>query len=236
MKAMIFAAGLGTRLKPLTLHKPKALVEINEKTLLQIQIEKLIAINITDIVINVHHYADSIKSFVKQKNFSANIFISDESELLLDTGGGLLKAKSFFNSSDDILIHNVDIISKIDLNDMIHFHKKNNNLVSLAVSDRKTSRYLHFDDNNKLCGWENSKTGEAIKVNNNNTFKKLAFSGIHIINYQLLNLMNQSGSFPIIPVYLQLATKHTIVGYKHNATNWIDVGKPENLKKAESLI
>ena len=172
MRAFILAAGLGTRLKPLTNSVPKALVKINDKTLLEILIDKLILSGFNKIIINVHHFANQVIDFINQNNFSAEIVISDESDKLLDTGGGLKKAAWFFDDGKPFLVHNVDILSNIDLKKMYNFHLQNNTLAALAIRKRKSTRYLLFTDDNNLCGWMNEKTGEQIKTENDNCIQR----------------------------------------------------------------
>lgn len=235
-QAMILAAGLGTRLKPLTLSKPKALVEVANISLLEHNINKLIDCGCNHIVINVHHFAEQIIEHISNKHYNANIVISNETNLLLDTGGGLVNAKHFFDSKNDILVHNVDIISKIDFLSFYKEHKGNNALATLAVSERETSRYLLFNNENTLCGWENTKTGEKIISNEDKNLNHWGFSGIQFINPELLNLLQQEGSFPIIPEYLKLSKDYPIKSYIHSKDIWVDVGKIEAIEKAEKLL
>ena len=189
--AMIFAAGLGTRLYPLTKDKPKALVEINGQPLLQTVIERIIAAGITDIVVNVHHFSQLVKDYLASHSFEADIRISDETDFLLDTGGGLKFAEQLLNPADHILLHNVDILSDIDLNRLIINHIENEALATLAVKERPTSRYLIFDKKTmQLCGWENVKTGETLESRCTDNPVKLAFSGIHVVSKAI---------FPMIP-------------------------------------
>ena len=238
MKAMIFAAGLGTRLRPLTNDRPKALVEVYGKPLLEWVILKLRENGIKEIVVNVHHFADKIEAFLEEKeNFGIDIHISDEREFLLETGGGLKFAKDLLQGDEPILIHNADIISDIDIQSFINFHTKNEALASLAVSHRHTSRYLHFDEENQLTGWENIKTSEVRPARNpSGEIRRLAFSGIHLINPEFLDVIIEEGKFSIIEVYLRLAAHNKIVGYQHESANWFDVGKPENLPLAEAYL
>ena len=233
MRAFILAAGLGTRLKPLTNSVPKALVKINDKTLLEILIDKLILSGFNKIIINVHHFANQVIDFINQNNFSAEIVISDESDKLLDTGGGLKKAAWFFDDGKPFLVHNVDILSNIDLKKMYNFHLQNNTLAALAIRKRKSTRYLLFTDDNNLCGWMNEKTGEQIKTENDNCCNKFAFSGIHVIDPKIFSLMPEDDVFSIIKLYLSLISKHKLRGYVDNESFWMDVGKTENLKIAE---
>jgi NDP-sugar pyrophosphorylase family protein len=237
MKAMIFAAGLGTRLRPLTNNIPKALVKINNKSLLELIIKKLNSFGFTDIIINIHHFPGKIIHFLEENDyFNCNIRISDETDLLLDTGGGLVNAKSFFNDGKPFLVHNVDVLSDIDLEDLYNHHIRNNAMVTMAVSDRPTMRYLRFSDDMQLVGWENNKTGEEIVSKEVSNFTKLAFSGVHVISPEIFNLLTKKGKFNIIPEYLELSKTQAMLGYKHSANNWMDVGKIENIKNAEELL
>lgn len=235
-QAFILAAGLGTRLKPLTDSLPKALVEINGVSLLEHNINKLISFGCKHIVVNVHHFAELIIEHIANKNYNADIFISDETNKLLDTGGALLNAKNYFDFSKDILVHNVDILSKIDFLDLYNDHNLRNNLATLAVSQRQTSRYLLFDENNKLCGWENTKTNEKIISNNSTELIPFGFSGVQIIKPDLIDLIENKGSFPIIPEYLKLSTSYPIYSYLHSQDIWVDVGKIEAIEKAQRLL
>jgi len=235
---MIFAAGLGTRLRPYTETMPKALVPIAGVPMLEILIKHLLKNGINDILVNVHHFAGQVIEFLKMNsNFGANITISHEEELLLDTGGGLKKAAWFFNDNKPFLIQNVDVISDLNYQEMLSKHNIAGAIASLAVSRRETSRYFLFDDNLQLCGWENTKTGELkivhAKVQN---LERLAFSGIHIINPEIFNFMNQDGKFSIVDTYLELAANHKIIGFEHNPEKWVDMGKPEELLKAEMIL
>jgi Nucleoside-diphosphate-sugar pyrophosphorylase involved in lipopolysaccharide biosynthesis/translation initiation factor 2B, gamma/epsilon subunits (eIF-2Bgamma/eIF-2Bepsilon) len=234
---MILAAGLGTRLQPLTLSKPKALVQINSITLLERNIRRLMSFDIDHIVINIHHFPEHIIDFVNSKHFDCHIVFSREQDILLDTGGGLKHAQNLFIKDTDILVHNVDILSDIDFSLLYETHKKSNALVTLATRKRDSSRHLFFDACDKLCGWENTKTKERIDVRNSNkATQKLAFSGIQIIDYNLLSLMDKQGAFPIIPEYLKLAERYTIKSFDHSLSKWIDVGKLPAIKEAERLF
>lgn len=238
MKAIILAAGLGTRLKPITDNIPKALVEINNKTLLELAVLRLINFGIKDIVINVHHFADKVVQYLKEKNnFGVNIFISDERELLLDSGGGIKKAAEFLNGSSPFLVYNVDIISNIDLNKMLEEHKSSDRIATLAVRKRDSSRYFLFDDENRLHGWQNIKTNEikphGVEIDK---LKRLAFSGIHIIDPKIFKLMPDGEVFSIVDVYLSIAKSEKIIAYKHDEDFWLDVGKKVNLDEAKSVL
>lgn len=231
MKAMIFAAGLGTRLEPLTNNKPKALVEVNGMTLLEIIIKRLKSFGFDEIIINVHHFANQIIHFLNHNdNFNTRIEVSDESAQLLDTGGGLKKASWFFDDNKPFLVHNVDVLSDINLDDLYKTHLSTKALATLAVRNRKTSRYLVFDSSDNLCGWKNITTGEKITSRQpDGETALLAFSGIHIINPRLFTRITQEGKFSIIHTYLQLADQYPIKAYQHDNTKWIDVGKPETI-------
>lgn len=241
MKAMIFAAGLGTRLRPLTNDLPKALIKIKDVTLLELTIKKLNYYGFNEIIINIHHWADKIIDFLQvNKNFGLNIVISDESDLLLDTGGGLKKTAWFFNDNQPFLIHNVDIISDINLKELYQNHLKSSALVTLAVSKRQTSRYFLFDKENNLAGWQNLKTNEEkISTKNKETKNQLtplAFSGIQVINPQVFSFMPEEKIFSITDFYLTLAENHQIKYFDHTGSNWLDVGKLENIKTAEEMM
>ena len=237
---MIFAAGLGTRLKPLTDHMPKALVPVAGKPMLEHVIQKLIAFGCDEIVINVHHFANQIIDFVKaNNNFGITIHISDETDMLLDTGGGIKKASSFFN--EPFLIHNVDILSNVDLKSLYEYHLTSGNDATLLVSPRKTVRYLLFDEENHLCGWVNKDTLQTKPegfVYQPEVQKEYAFSGIHIISPSLFNYMgeNWTGKFPIMDFYLQTCQEAQLGGYVKEDLQLIDIGKPETLAVAEVFI
>lgn len=238
MKAMILAAGLGTRLRPLTNYQPKAMVEVNGKPLIEIIIRRLKKYGFNDIIINVHHFADQITKFLKKKNnFGVNIMISDERDQILETGGGLKKAASFFND-EPFLLCNTDILSDVDLGKVYQAHITSKALATLVVRKRATSRYFIFDESNTLYGWMNVKSGE-IKMprSAHGNFKMLAFSGIHIISPEIFDLMKEKeGFFSIIDVYLEAANSQLIKGFEHNDGLWLDVGKRENIVEAAKII
>ncbi|MFA4851294.1 MAG: nucleotidyltransferase family protein [Bacteroidales bacterium] len=238
MKAMIFAAGLGTRLKPITDNKPKALVEVNGKPLLEHVISRLQKYGYSDIIINIHHFAEQIKDFLKHKNnFGIHIEISDESDELLDTGGGLKKALWFFNDGMPFLVHNVDVLSDVDLESFYQSHIQSNSIATLAVRQRKTSRYFLFDDMLSLCGWKNTNTGEIkISKGNSDALIPLAFSGIQVLSPEIFELINETGKFSMIDVYLRLATYNRITGFRHNTGYWYDLGKPDSIRDAEYIL
>lgn len=237
MKAMIFAAGLGSRLKPWTDHHPKALAVVNRKSLLQRNIEYLQKHGIEDVIVNVHHFADQIIDTIeKNKGWGSKITISDETDAVLETGGGLKKAAWYFNDGNDFVVMNVDILIDMDLTAMIQQHKEQKPLATLAVSERETSRYFLFDEKHILSGWKNVKTGEERIVRNGEKLIQKAFSGIHVINPLLLSGIKQEGKFSMVDVYLDLAKDHIISSYDHTGANMIDVGKPESIVKAEAVF
>ena len=237
MKAMIFAAGLGTRLKPLTDRIPKALVPVQGKPLLEHLILKLKTADFNELVINVHHFPDQIISFLQQKNnFGLRIDISDERDMLLDTGGGLLKARRFF-TDEPFLAHNVDILSNLDLKDLMSAHCKNN-LATVVVSQRQTARYLLFDTKNQLRGWQNIQTGETKpREVNTDGLHPLAFSGIQVLSPAIFNCMSDMPpKFSIIDLYLKCCTTHNIQAYVPNNYRMLDVGKINIIQEAEEFL
>lgn len=236
MIAMIFAAGLGTRFKPWTDKHPKALAVVNGKTLLQRNIEYLQQYDIRDVVVNVHHLPDQIIDSIEKNNgWGSTITISDESDELLDTGGGLLKAKSLL-FRDTILTLNVDILTEINLKHFLAHHQQENSLITLAVSERKTSRYLLFNKYNRMIGWRNKKTGEEkMVIQAKDVFEK-AYSGLAIFQPQALDLIPQKGKFSLIDMYLSLAPQNKIAAYDHTGERIIDVGKPESVAAAEQMF
>ncbi len=236
MKAMILAAGLGTRLRPLTDHRPKALVEIAGRTLLEITLSRLRGFGIREVIINVHHFAGMILEYLKTNDdFGMRIEVSCE-EVLLDTGGGLKKAAWFFleeSSAEPFILHNVDVISTIDLGRMVQFHTDHRALATLAVQDRETSRYLLFDEQFQLCGRRSGSDQEPELVRSSPPAQALGFCGIHVISPRLLAMMNEDGVFSIIPSYLRLAAQgEKIVAFRADEYYWRDLGKPENLLQA----
>jgi NDP-sugar pyrophosphorylase family protein len=238
MKAMVLAAGLGTRLRPLTDDRPKALVEVGGHTLLEITLARLRAFGIHDVIVNVHHFADKVISFLKEReNFGMHIEVSCE-DVLLDTGGGLKKAGWFFLEpaephAEPFLLHNVDVVSTIDLQRMVQFHRHNQALATLAVQDRETSRYLLFDEQLQLCGRRIGREAKAEIVRAAPKTKALAFSGIHIISPRLLTLMKEDAIFSIIDCYLRLAgSGEKIVAFRADDYYWRDLGKPADLQQA----
>ena len=223
-KAMILAAGLGTRLYPLTKDCPKALIEYNGKTLLQVTIESIKNSGFRNIIINVHHFPEMIIDYLNNNNnFGAEITISDESDSLLETGGGLQKASWFFDSGS-FLVHNVDVITDLNLESLYFYHLSSNNLATLAVMERDTTRPLLMNKRNQLCGWRNKLTGEEIMVRNEQNLIEVGFSGIYVLRPEIFGLIIETGSFSIMPVFLRLAKGHKIGMYKHEGI-WKDMGK-----------
>jgi MurNAc alpha-1-phosphate uridylyltransferase len=237
-KAMILAAGLGTRLKPFTDKHPKALAIVNGKTILQRNIEYLATFGINEVIVNVHHFADQVINLIKiNKGFGSRISFSDETAEVLDTGGGIKKAAWFFEEDKaPFVVMNVDILTDLNLGDMIAQHKKNNPLATLAVTSRITSRYFLFDEYNHLCGWKNDKTGEQRMSTESKKCLQKAFSGIHIISPEIFPLMKGTGKFSIVDEYLELAKTHTISSFDHSNTKFIDVGKTESILRAEEMF
>jgi NDP-sugar pyrophosphorylase family protein len=240
MKAMILAAGLGTRLRPLTNDRPKALVEVAGRTLLEITLARLRSFGVREVIVNVHHFADLVVEFLKKHdNFGMRIEVSRE-EILLDTGGGLKKAGWFFlegASNEPFILHNVDVISTIDLSRMVQFHKDNRALATLAVQDRKTSRYLLFDEQQRLCGRRAGVDGKSELIRPSAKPQALAFSGVHVISPRLIEKMTEDGAFSIIDSYLRLAgERETILGFRADEYEWRDLGKPENVLEAETSL
>jgi mannose-1-phosphate guanylyltransferase len=241
MRAMILAAGLGTRLRPLTDDRPKALVEIAGRTPLEITLTRLREFGIHDVIINAHHFADKIVEYLAAKsNFGVHVELSRE-DFLLDTGGGLKKAAWFFldqpNRDEPFILHNVDVISTIDFHRMIQFHNQDRALATLAVQDRKTSRYLLFDDHSQLCGRRTGKDGGTELVRPLPNPMQLAFSGIHVISPRLLSMITEDGAFSIISTYLRLAgAGERILGFRADEYYWRDLGTPENVAQAAEDI
>ncbi|HWX14919.1 MAG TPA: nucleotidyltransferase family protein [Methylocella sp.] len=240
MRAMVLAAGLGTRLRPLTDHRPKALVEVGGRTLLEIALARLASFGIGEVIVNVHHFADMIVDYLKaNKNFGMRVEISREDDVLLDTGGGLKKAAYFFlqnsqSPEEPFILHNVDVISTIDLRRMAQFHSANHALATLAVQDRPTSRYLLFDEQFQLCGRKSGKEGQAELVRSSSHPKALAFSGIHVISPRLFSQMTEEGVFSIITPYLRLAAQgEKIIAFRSDEYQWRDLGRIDDVTQAD---
>jgi NDP-sugar pyrophosphorylase family protein len=236
MKAMILAAGLGTRLRPLTDDRPKALVEVGGRTLLEITLSRLRVFGIHEVIVNVHHFADMVVDYLRNNgNFGMRIEISRE-DLLLDTGGGLLNASWFFlTDSEPFILHNVDVISTIDLKLMMQFHVERKALATLAVQERETSRYLLFDEHLLLCGRlsGHSQQAEFVRGSHQLLVQALAFSGIHVVSPRIFSMMTEEGVFSIITSYLRLAAQgENILAYRADEYYWRDLGRPENVAQA----
>jgi mannose-1-phosphate guanylyltransferase len=240
MKAMILAAGLGTRLRPLTDDRPKALVEVAGHTLLEITLRRLRQFGIREVIVNVHHFADMVVDYLKKNDtFGMRIEISRE-EILLDTGGALKKAAWFFrqDSSDEpFLLHNVDVLSTIDFRRMVEFHKTNQALATLAVQDRETSRHLLFDEQNQLCGRRAGRDQAPEIVRPSRQTRALAFSGIHVISPRLLELLPEDGAFSIITSYLRLAGEgEKVHAFQADEYYWRDLGRLESVTQANQDV
>ncbi|HXA85141.1 MAG TPA: nucleotidyltransferase family protein [Candidatus Dormibacteraeota bacterium] len=237
MKAMVLAAGLGTRLRPLTNDRPKALVEVGGRSLLEITLTRLRDFGIHDVIINVHHYADMVIDHVRAAgNFGMRIEFSRE-DVLFDTGGGLKQAAWFLgdNSADEpFILHNVDVISTIDLQRMVQLHKESKALATLAVQQRKTSRYLLFDERLQLCGRRFVKEERTEIVRPAQQMTELAFTGIHVISPRIFPLLAEEGVFSIVPAYLRLSAQgETLLAFRADEYYWRDLGKPENIRQTE---
>lgn len=235
-KALIFAAGKGTRLKPFTDNHPKALAVVNNVPLLERNIKFLQNYGINDFVINVHHFGEQIIEFLQEKeNFGAKIEISDEKNELLETGGGLVFAKKYLQNEENFLIMNADILTDLNISEFVKFHLSHQNVATLAVSDRVSSRKLMFNEDMILKGWVNKTTGETKLSEFNKNFKELAFSGIHCVNSSIFDKIKRTGKFSIMEEYLDLMFENHIQGFQHNA-KLIDVGRPESVVEAEKYF
>lgn len=238
-KAMILSAGLGSRLKPWTDKHPKALAEVHGKSLLQRNIEYLQSYGIIEVVVNVHHFADQIVDAINMNDgWGSKVTISDETDEVLETGGGLLKAAEMLHDNNPIVLMNVDILTELNLEAMIGYHQEKKPLATLATTNRDTSRYFLFDEGNNLCGWRNVQTGEEKPVNSFTAGQKIqkAFSGIHIVEQRIFSLIRQRGKFSMVEVYLDLMNENTIKSFDHTESRFIDVGKPDSIHKAELMF
>lgn len=239
MKAMILAAGLGTRLKPWTDKHPKALALINGKSLLQRNLEYLQKFGVNDVIVNVHHFADQIIEAIQNNHgWGSNITISDETGEVLETGGGLKKASHYFAEQENFVLMNVDVLTDMPLDKMISFHVSNrSSFATLATTQRNTSRYFLFDEQDELCGWRNVKTGEEKISRAAHELHQKAFSGIHILNKKIFNHLRKfEGKFSMVEVYLATAKTEIIRSFDHSRYKFIDVGKPESIAAAEKLF
>lgn len=240
MQAMIFSAGLGTRFKPWTDKHPKALAIVNGKSLLQRNIEYLQENGIREVIVNVHHFADQIENaIVENDGWGTDILVSDERDQVLETGGGLLYAKELFNPGERLVTCNVDILTDLDISKLLRFHEQQQALISFGVTNRPTSRNLLFDDNSRLVGWRNNKTGEERISIPGTAFVEKAYSCVVVFEYEIFRLMEEKGfhgKFSLIDVYLALAAEHRIMGFDHTGDRFVDVGKPESVAIAESIF
>jgi NDP-sugar pyrophosphorylase family protein len=236
MKAMIFAAGLGKRLGKITENIPKALVDVNGKSVLQLAVEKCSFYGFNDVIINVHHFADMVEDEVKRLNkMGFMISLSDERDLLLENGGGLFKARKFFDNSP-FLLYNVDIVSDFDLSSLYRLHLEKKGLATLAVRHRPGKRFLLVDKSGQLRGWRNISTGEQILAGvPDNDLHEIAFSSMHIVEPEIFNYMHE-GIYSMIDLYLKLASEHNIYTLKHDEGYWIDIGTPESLDYVRKLL
>ncbi len=237
MKAIIFAAGLGTRFKPWTEHHPKALAPVNGKSLLQRNVEYFRQYGITDVVVNVHHFADQIEdAVVAADGWGSTVRISDERGEVLETGGGLMKARPFLDGDTPFISINADVLTDLDLNRLVRFHREQQALISFAVTNRKTSRYFLFDEENRLCGWENTITGERrISIDQPHLVQR-AYSCVVVYEPAVFDLITRQGKFSLVDVYLDLAADHRIMAMDHSGDRFVDVGKPESIAVAEKLF
>ena len=237
MKAIIFAAGLGTRFKPWTDEHPKALAMVNGKSLLQRNIEYLQQYGITEVVVNVHHFANQIKEAIKENDgWGSNISISDETKEVLETGGGLMKAQYLLEGDEPFISLNVDILTNLDLGKLIAYHQQHRPLITMGVTNRKSSRVLLFDEENRLCGWKNAQTGEEIISIPKPNLIERAYSCVVVYEPKIFSLIQQQGKFSIIAAYLDLAAANSIIGFDHSGDKLVDVGKPESVVIAEALF
>jgi N-acetyl-alpha-D-muramate 1-phosphate uridylyltransferase len=233
MRALILSAGLGTRLKPFTNEHPKALAPVNGKPVLQRNIEYLQQYGIDDVIVNVHHFANQIIQAIEENNgWGSNVSISNETNEVLETGGGIKKTANFLQQSKNCVVMNVDILTNLDLSAMIHYHETHNPLATIATTNRETSRYLLFDKDNKLTGWKNIKTGETKGIDG----IPKAFSGIHILSNSIFNELHMHGKFSMIDAYLELCKTNAILSYDHSNDILMDIGTMEKLKVAEALF
>lgn len=234
--AMIFAAGLGTRLGRLSHERPKALLQLGDTTLIDHCVNNIVHAGFHHIVVNVHHHADMLISHLQHIHINdVTIEISNEKELLLDTGGGLKKASSLFNKASHILLHNVDVVSDVCLRDLWETHICSDSVATLAVKERPSSRYLLFDDQMILRGWKNTITGDEI-IHSKKKLLPLAFSGIHVVSSEIFNLMPQQDVFSMTTLYLDLCQRKKVKAWRHDQDTWVDVGKPESILPAEQIL
>lgn len=234
---MIFSAGLGTRFKPWTDSHPKALALVNDKSLLQRNVEYLQAHGITEIIVNVHHFADQIEEAIQQADgWGSKITISDERDVVLETGGGLLKAKDYLIDKGPFVIMNVDILTNLDLSALISFYQSRKPLIAFGVTDRKTSRNFLFDEEMQLCGWRNKTTGEEKISRGRDIYLERAYSCVAVFDPRVFDYIKQEGKFSLTETYLDLAREHAVLGFDHSGDHLVDVGKPESVATAEAIF
>ena len=240
MKALLLAAGLGTRLRPLTDHRPKALVEVGGLPLLEIAVRRLKYFGFRELVVNIHHFGEQVIDFLAwHQNFGLNIALSDERDLLLDTGGAIRKARLLLGETDPFLVYNVDVVTSLDLPAMIEWHRQSGGLATLAVRRRPTSRYFLFDPTGRLQGWRNKRSGEerwCAPAGNPGEVLEWAFSGIHVLDPAIFDLLPEQAVFSIVDAYLMLGREHRILAYPHDHDDWVDCGKPDSLAAAAALL
>lgn len=237
MKAMIFSAGLGTRFKPFTNAHPKALAMVNGKSLLQRNIEYLQQYGIREVVVNVHHFAEQVMEAIDKNNgWGSKILVSDERAEVLETGGGLLKARYLLEGDEPFITLNVDILTNLDINKLVAFHRQNKPLISFGITNRKTSRYFLFNEANRLCGWKNTLTDQEKIAIHQHDLQLKAYSCAAVFEPVIFSLIRERGKFSLTETYLDLAADNLILGYDHSGDKFIDVGKPENITLAEAMF
>ncbi|MBN2214657.1 MAG: nucleotidyltransferase family protein [Bacteroidales bacterium] len=233
---MILAAGKGTRLKPCTSHKPKALIEVNGTTMLEHQINYLTYFGVNEIIINIHHFAEQIKDFITRKQYKTRIEFSDEQDKLLDTGGGLKKASWFFDDGNPFFLTGIDIFTNLNLHDLLAFHQDHAAIATLAVKKRQSTRDFLVDRDHVLCGWKNNLTGEEIITRHSNSqLTAYGFSVIHVIDPEIFELITETGAFTMTSLYLRLAEKYQIAVYPHNDGQWYELGRTENFNHPKNM-
>lgn len=237
MKAMIFCAGLGTRFRPWTDKHPKALAIVSGQSLLERNVRFLQQHGITDVIVNIHHFPEQIRETISvNEGWGSQIAISDESGEVLETGGGLVKARDLFTTGEDFLTINVDILTDLDITAMLQAHHQRKSLVTLAVSKRSTSRCFVFDKNDRLTAWRNTSTGQERRVLEGEGEVNKAYSGISIFRYDFFDLVKMRGKFSLVDAYLELAPEHILSGFDHSGDKWVDVGRPESVAVAEKMF
>lgn len=236
MKAMILAAGTGTRLQPLTNTMPKALIKVCGISMLEHQINYLRYHGVNEIIINVHHFAGMIVDFIRKKDFGCRIEFSDESDQLLETGGGLKKASWFFNDGEPFFLLGSDMFTDLNLAELMKFHEKNTPLATLAMKKRNSTRDFLVNENNLLCGWKNNLTGEEIKTRESaSNLTNYGFSVIHVISPEIFRLITETGAFSMTGLYLRLSSGYPVMGFIHNHSQWYELGRQENFNDKDLL-